>query len=472
VVYLHLPFFFTFRYFRRFKNKHDRCCGAGADGDGDGDGDNDGDGDGVAAVMVWWCGGDDGDDGNDDDDDNKEWLLLFLCNFAHKFSQVRKYLLRLETEKIHVKVWRPGVLLLVGSPKGKGTPNLIEVTNSLKKGGLFIIANILVGDWKDNLGMHAHLHKMWLILIKTAKWKAFMDLIIAPSVRLGVQNLVLSSGVGGMKPNTVVIGYFAVSKERSNFNVELKLPPEVHQQIRKFPDDSDNLVEQDYVSILKDINTAGKNLLIARNFEQLDISRIKAASGVRDSFPHFGVQKAETMTIDIWIVEEFVSNFNTTESSLAEFPHTFFVSENFADRSFMEYSDTSALIIQLGYILHSATMWKHHTKLRAVSIVRDAEQVAPETDRLSAYLYKCRVKADVEVLCLNDLETNTYDARALNQVMRENSGLTCLSFFPLPPLPTSKKTYGKYLHEIGVLSEGLKSIYLVRANEHVLTTEI
>eukprot|EP00026_Physarum_polycephalum_P001680 Phypoly_transcript_01682.p1 GENE.Phypoly_transcript_01682~~Phypoly_transcript_01682.p1 ORF type:complete len:588 (+),score=56.39 Phypoly_transcript_01682:544-2307(+) len=68
------------------------------------------------------------------------------------FHQVRKYLLRLDTEKIHVKVWRPGVLLLVSTPRAYGMPNLIEVTlNSLKKGGLFIIANILVGEWKQNL---------------------------------------------------------------------------------------------------------------------------------------------------------------------------------------------------------------------------------------------------------------------------------------------------------------------------------
>ncbi len=143
-------------------------------------------------------------------------------------EQVRKYLLRLETDNIHVKVWRPGVLLLVGSPKslGKakergevedfylfywyaGAPNLIEVTNSLKKGGLFILATILVGEWKLNLGYDfgaiivgflisfsrklTIAQQMWAKLIKTAKWKAFLDIIISPSIRLGVQNLVLVS---------------------------------------------------------------------------------------------------------------------------------------------------------------------------------------------------------------------------------------------------------------------------------------
>jgi len=386
------------------------------------------------------------------------------------FHQVRKYLLRLDTEKIHVKVWRPGVLLLVSSPKGCGVPNLIEVTNSLKKGGLFIIANILVGEWKQNLSTYAMLHKMWIALIKSAKWKAFLDLIIAPSVRLGVQNLVLSAGVGGMKPNTVVVGFYLANKDDRTQEPSKKLPQNVKTQIARFPDGVDAMTEMDYVSILKDINAAGKNLLIARNFEKFDVDHVKSVSGVRDRWPHVGIPSIHMMSIDIWIVEDFVSNYRTMESS-AEFPHTFFVSEK-NNESFVTYSDTSSLVIQLGYILHSATMFKVHTKLRVLALVRDDAQVPDETERLSAFLYKSRVKAESKVLSLSDLETESFDVRALNYIIKEHSTNTCVAFFPLPPLPSAKKAYSKYVHEIGVLSAGLGAIYMVRANEHVLTTEI
>jgi len=202
------------------------------------------------------------------------------------------------------------------------------------------------------------------------------------------------------------------------------------------------------------------------------MSNIKSVSGVRDRFPHFGVPSINMMSVDVWIVEDFVSNFNTTDSSLAEFPHTFFVSEKNEEQSFITYSDTSALIIQLGYILHSASMFKVHTKLRVLALVRDEDQVAQESERLAAFLYKSRVKADAKVLSLTDLETQMYDARALNQLIRDNSATTCISFFPLPPLPTAKKSYPKYIHEMGVLSQELGPVYLVRANENVLTTEI
>jgi potassium/chloride transporter 9 len=348
--------------------------------------------------------------------------------------------------------------------------NLIEITNSLKKGGLFIIANIVVGEWKLNLSTYAMLHKMWINLIKAAKWKAFLDLIIAPSVRLGVQNLVLSAGVGGMKPNTVVIGYYSLNKGNKIQEIDTKLPQNVRTQIAKFPDEVDDTTDSDYVSILRDINAAGKNLLIARNFEKFDADHIKSISGVRDSWPHIGIPSIHTMLVDIWIVEDFVSNYKNMASS-AEFPHTFFASEK-NNESFVTYSDTSSLVIQLGYILHSATMFSVHTKLRVLALVRDDSQVPDETERLQAFLYKSRVKAESKVLSLADLETQQFDVRALNQIIREHSSNTCVAFFPLAPLPAAKKSYSKYVHEIGVLSEGLGPMYMVRANEHVLTTEI
>jgi hypothetical protein len=69
-----------------------------------------------------------------------------------------------------------------------------------------------------------------------------------------------------MKPNTVVLGYF--NKDESgtvrHTTIDQKLPQDVQAQIKKFPNDADDLADVDYVSILKDINAAGKNLLIAR----------------------------------------------------------------------------------------------------------------------------------------------------------------------------------------------------------------
>jgi potassium/chloride transporter 9 len=86
-------------------------------------------------------------------------------------------------------------LLFVKNPKTDY--KLIKYCSKLKKGGLYIIGNIKIGD---NLSTYLDviekdkdsLEK----LIKKDKLKAFSQIILSNTIKEGISNLIMSSGLG------------------------------------------------------------------------------------------------------------------------------------------------------------------------------------------------------------------------------------------------------------------------------------
>eukprot|EP00494_Astrolonche_serrata_P027307 UN27570 len=102
---------------------------------------------------------------------------------------------------MHSKLWRPSILLLLDDVDHA----LIDFCNQLKKGGLYVIGNALVGDFEDLAEPSHKIRREWIHWIDSHGYKAFPHVAIGPSLRVCWQNLMLLAGLGAMTPNTIVI---------------------------------------------------------------------------------------------------------------------------------------------------------------------------------------------------------------------------------------------------------------------------
>uniref|UniRef100_A0A3Q1J9Y3 Solute carrier family 12 member 9 n=1 Tax=Anabas testudineus TaxID=64144 RepID=A0A3Q1J9Y3_ANATE len=389
------------------------------------------------------------------------------------FHQVRKYLLMLDVRKDHVKFWRPQVLLMVSNPRS--SVGLITFINDIKKSGLYVLAHVQLGD----------LHKLpsdplqsqydsWLSLVDHLNIKAFVNLTLADSVRHGVQHLLFISGLGGMRPNTLVLGFYDDCLPRDKLTDQSlstsqptdtldpsqdieQQPPLFHfSPLRGSSDRQDYgefgdgkvLGAQEYVAIIADAMKMLKNVVLARYFNNFDRAQVLSPPSTS---PGMGA-----VYVDVWPVNLFRPDSSS-------------------------YVDTCSLfLLQLACILNMVRAWRKAT-LRLFLCVEEGRSVRGSQEKLGQLLKELRIKAQVypvpwdQQVAFPSNATRLSDdyLSAVNKLILDQAlPPPAVRFLYLPRPPADTRRYASYLSQLELLTEDLGPTLLIHGVTPVITTDL
>ncbi|CAF1049599.1 unnamed protein product [Rotaria sp. Silwood1] len=445
------------------------------------------------------------------------------------FHQVRKYLLLLDPRKEHVKFWRPQMLLLVANPRS--SINLIDFVNDMKKGGLFILGHVKIGQMDQGSNdVCSQEYPYWVSLIDNMKIKAFVDMTLAPTIRDGVLQLMRLSGLGGLRPNTVILGFYDSAlpedklRNRSFFKkrwlktstpVNLLAAPTFHQQpiiqsgvmegastitlhsfnssttingndmypIFNFGDlrqenEDKELDVYSYVQIIKDALYLNKSICLARNFHQLHKDDIEL--------------NKRKVFVDIWPV-----NFIFPETST-------------------QFDVTCLYMLQLATILSMVKPWKNRVTLRVFLCIDAINDNALRTQQhLDELLSQLRINAQTRMIAwenvtslLNNTSTTNDSAatisveqqsttttataptattttitnsfidindvyvRGVNELIRQQCDNTSCLYLYLPRPPRDKNLSPRYMRVLDILSNDLPPVMFVHGVSSVTCTQL
>ncbi|KAH7696119.1 Amino acid permease family protein, partial [Aphelenchoides avenae] len=344
------------------------------------------------------------------------------------YHQVRKYLLLLDVRKEHVKFWRPQILLLVNRP-ATCCP-LMDFVNDLKKSGLYVIGHVQRGS-TDSMGNGAldplqQVYPYWLSLVDYLKLKAFVELTMTESARSGIQQLIRLSGLGAMKPNTVVIGFHEqqpseVVLSETHLLKDLKYSKIGRTEVVEYFTANDfelsvepeRLTSLEYVQIVSDVLNLNKNLCIARHFGRFDREMTLRTGGKR--------------YVDVWP------------------SHLFRPDENG-----LKWDNSCLFVLQLACILSMSSRWKS-TVLRVFICVNSLQDMQYQDAQLKSLLEQLRIKAKAVMVpwdhvvsqversstqrSSNIAQLPTSFLKAVNEMIRRNSADTAVCFLNLPQPP-------------------------------------
>ncbi|KAJ8261504.1 hypothetical protein COCON_G00172270 [Conger conger] len=192
---------------------------------------------------------------------------------ALTYHQALTHSLQLSAVEDHVKNFRPQCLVLTGYPNSR--PALLHLVHAFTKNvGLMICGHIRTTARRHNKDLlnDQIRYQRWLLRTET---KAFYTPVFADDLRQGSQYLMQASGLGRLKPNTLVLGFKNDWREGDMRDVET------------------------YINLIHDVFDFQYGAVVIRLKEGLDISHIQGQDDLLSSQEKSSGMKDVIVSIDM-----------------------------------------------------------------------------------------------------------------------------------------------------------------------------
>ncbi len=138
------------------------------------------------------------------------------------FERARKALLKLEEEVYHPKNWRPIVMALSGT--GWTRPHIPIYGHWMTSGhGILTLAQVITGDLEAMAGRREQIEKTLRSFIAKEELSAFPAVAINENLSEGIESLIQCHGIGGLRPNTVLMGWPNDPDKAEAFGANIRL---------------------------------------------------------------------------------------------------------------------------------------------------------------------------------------------------------------------------------------------------------
>ncbi len=137
---------------------------------------------------------------------------------AYQYVKAVGVMWGLEKKLGHIKNYRPNYLVLARDISN--AQHLIRFTTQLNDGrGGVIVGNVIIGNFEDKINERRETWKKSRLLVDNGI-QAFSDVVVAPTLMHGAQSLMMLSGMGKLRPNTLILGYLQNWQSRSDTVLE------------------------------------------------------------------------------------------------------------------------------------------------------------------------------------------------------------------------------------------------------------